>query len=148
MTRALVIALLVAAPLALGCRRGTEQTAPAGKNPNDNLTGAQRVQHAVPVLSRTVTANDLNQLKIFLEQAHAEKGSYPKSLADLPGLQRDAPNLAGAIQDGTVVLAGGQGGVLAYDKAALTDRGNVLTTDGVQVMTADELKQKLGNSGR
>jgi hypothetical protein len=41
-------------------------------------------------------------------------------------------------------LAGGTGGVLAYEKAALTDRGNVLTTNGVQVMTADELKKLLG----
>jgi hypothetical protein len=143
MTRLPFLALLLAAPLALGCMRTQSTSTAPAKAPNDNLTGAQRVAGAVPVLRRTLTQNDLSQIKLFMEQAHAEKGSYPKSLADLPSLQRDAPNLYKAIQDGDLILAGGQNGLLAYEKAAMEDRGSVITTDGIQIMTADELRQKL-----
>ena len=38
------------------------------------------------------------------------------------------------------------GGVLAYEAAAMQERGSVVTTDGVQMMTTDELKRKLGQS--
>ena len=48
------------------------------------------------------------------------------------------------VESGELVLAGNVGGVLAYEKAALEDRGSVLTTNGVQTMTADELKKLLG----
>jgi hypothetical protein len=149
MTRTLLLSLFIV-PLALGCHRvhttSSAATTASGRD-TDNLTGAQRVQHAVPVLNRTVTQNDLQQLQTFMEQAKAEKGSYPTSLADLPSLQRDAPKLYKAIQDGELVLVGGSSGVLAYEKAAMEDRGSVVTTSGIQVMTAGELQQKL-KSGR
>jgi hypothetical protein len=141
MTQRVLTALLLCCPVALGCAR-TADTATA--NPNDKLTPEQRVTRVVPALQRTVTQNDFNQLKLFVEQARAETGNYPKSLAELPGLQRDLPNLFNAIQNGDVVLAGGRGGVLAYEKSALAERGSVLTTQGIQMMTADELRPLLG----
>src|SRR5262245_2197214 len=122
MTPKRVVALLLCCTLALGCSRTPTANAPS----NANLTPEQRVTHAVPALQRTVNQNDLNQLKLLIQNAHAESGKYPKTLAELPGLDRDLPAMAKAIQDGEVVLAGGQGGVLAYEKSALTDRGSVL----------------------
>jgi hypothetical protein len=142
-TRTLLLACLLVLPLALGCRRGVSST-PAKVDPKEEMRATERVRRAVPVLNRTLTQNDLNQIRTFMEQARSEKGSYPKSLADLPGLDRDAPKLANAIKSGELVIAGGNNGVLAYEAAALEDRGSVVTTDGVQTMTADELKQKLG----
>ena len=135
---------LVMSLLVLGCQRGGGSSAPPAKAADGNLTPAQQVARNVPVLQRTVTQNDLSNLRNYLETARAETGSYPKAVSELSGLQRDLPKLYKAIQDGEIVLAGGKGDVLAYEKAALTDRGSVLTTAGVQVMTADELKQKLG----
>ncbi|MFO0808280.1 MAG: hypothetical protein U0746_06630 [Gemmataceae bacterium] len=128
-----------------GCNR-REITAPPTKTPNDNLTGQQRVAQAMPVLGRAISQNDLNQLKAFIVNAQAETGKYARSLADLPGIERDAPNLAAFIKDGDIVLAGGKGGVLAYDKRALEDRGMVATTAGVQTMTKDELERALSGS--
>jgi hypothetical protein len=81
-----------------------------------------------------------------MENVRAEKGSYPKSISDMPDLARDAPKLANAVNTGELVIKGGENGVLAYEAAAMEERGSVVTTDGVQVMTADELKQKLGQS--
>lgn len=136
--------VLLAAVALTGCNR-KEITAPPSKPPNDNLTGAQRVTGAVPILRRTIGQNDLNQLKTFLINAHAETGKYPKALSDIAGLERDAPNLAKYIKDGDLVLAGGKGGVLAYEKAAMEEKGSVVTTTGIAVMTKDELEKALGN---
>jgi hypothetical protein len=136
-------AFLIALAALAGCNRTKVDYAPT-KAPNENLTAQQRVVAATPVLRRSVTANDLNQLKIFMEQARTETGKYPRSLADLPGLQRDAPNIHKLIQDGDLVLAGDVNGVLAYEKAALEVRGSVLTTEGVQALEPAELKRKLG----
>jgi hypothetical protein len=149
MPRPILFALIVAFPLALGCGKRAADTIPTpAKGSNGPLTPAQQVARNVPVLQRTMGQNDLNNLRQHIMAVQVERGSYPKSLADMPGLQREQPNVYKAIQDGDIVLAGGQGGVLAYEKAATTDRGSVLTTDGIQVMTAAELKQKLGNPGR
>jgi hypothetical protein len=100
----------------------------------------------IPVLARTLTQQDLDQLAKYMTIYQTDHGKYPTSLNDLQevGVQRDLPKVAQAVQSGELVLAGGTGGVLAYEAAALQDRGSVLTTNGIQVMTADELKKLLG----
>ena len=127
-----------------GCNRTKVDYVPA-KTPNENLTAQQRVVAATPVLGRTVSANDLDQLNKFLEMARSESGKRPRSLAELPGLQRDAPNIYKLIQDGDLVLTGNAEGVLAYAKSALEKPGPVLIAEGVNPrMEPDELKRKLG----
>jgi hypothetical protein len=131
----IVISLLALA----GCHRGSSSSAPV--SPSENLTGQQRVVGAMPILRRNITANDLHQLKIFIEQVHLETNKYPSSLADLPGLERDARNLATLIKDGDLILAGGRNDVLAYAKAGFERRSAVLMKTGVQEMEPDELKK-------
>src|SRR2546421_241145 len=138
----LLLALCLLAP---GSHRAGTASVPAKADPKDELTAAQRARKAVPVLNRTLTQNDLNQLLNYMNQYHAAHGKYPKSLAEMAELsvERDAPHIAKAIQSGEFVLAGGAGGVLAYEKATLDDRGSVIATSGVQTMTAAELREKL-----
>ena len=138
--------VLIACLFALGCGHRTTVSLPAKSDPKDDMPATERVRRAVPVLNRTLTQNDLNQLRTFMEQIRSEKGSYPKSLSDMPDLARDAPKLVNAVNSGELVISGGNNGVLAYEAAAMQERGSVVTTDGVQMMTADELKQKLGQS--
>jgi len=126
--------------LLAGCHRNQPSVSPPPA-PGENLTGQQRVVGAMPILRRNITANDLHQLKIFIEQVHLETNKYPSSLADLPGLQRDARNLATMIQEGDLILTGGRNDVLAYSKAGLERRSAVLMKTGVQEMEPDELKK-------
>ena len=130
----------------VGCGHRTTVSSPSTPDPKDTMPATERVRRAVPVLNRTLTQNDLNQVRTFMENIRAEKGSYPKSVAEMPDLARDAPKLANAVTTGELVIVGGTNGVLAYEAAAMQERGSVVTTDGVQMMTADELKQKLGQS--
>ncbi len=145
--------LLICSLLALGCHRGQKANAPEppnerpGGGPNENLSGQQRVQQS-KILSapgRAVALNDLDELRKYITQYHAENGRYPTKLDDLPDVARDLPRVAQAIRDGELILAGGKGGVLAYERAAETGGGKVMTTAGIQTMTAGELRQMLGS---
>jgi hypothetical protein len=136
-----------------GCHRGQKANAPEppnekpGGSPSDNLTGAQRVQQSkiLAAPGRAVWLNDLDELRKFITQYHAENGRYPTKLDDLPDLSRDLPRIAQAIRDGDLILAGGKGGVLAYERDAETVGGRVMTTSGIQKMTAADLRQALGS---
>jgi hypothetical protein len=122
-----------------GCHRGSSSSAPPA--PGENLTGQQRVVGATPVLRRTITFNDLHQLDLFIKQAYPDGNTFPKSLNDLPGFQRDAPNLAKYISDGDLILFGGKNGVVAYSKAGLEVRSPVLLKTGIENVEPDELKK-------
>ena len=137
--------ILVCVAVAFGCHRGSSATSTTSTGPTP-LTPQQMAIKKIPVLARTVTQQELSQLAIYMNQYQAEHGKYPTTMQDLQELSvpRDLPKVAKAVQDGDLVLAGGTGGVLAYEKKALTDRGNVLTTNGIQVMSADELNKLLG----
>lgn len=137
MMRNVALLLIVLA----GCRKTSTPTAPQTPAPGENLTGQQRVVGAMPILQRNITANDMHQLKHFIEQVHLETNKYPTSLAEIPGLDRDARNLAALIKDGDLILAGGRNDVLAYAKAGLERRSAVLMRTGVQEMNPDELKR-------
>jgi hypothetical protein len=150
MMRFMVSAFLVTA--VVGCHRGQNANAPAppneqpGAGTNKNPTPAQRAARSVPVLARTLSQQELDQLYKYMNQYHAEHGKYPSSMAELNELNvgRDLPKVAQAVESGDLVLVGGKGGILAYEKAAFDERGNVLTTDGVQIMTGTDLRKKLG----
>ena len=135
-----IAALMMMAIAMTGCRRSAS-SAPAAPSPSENLSGQQRVVGAMPILRRNITANDMHQLKHFIVQVHLETNRYPASLADLPGLNRDAPNLAKLISEGDLLLAGGKNNVLAYAAAGLERRSAVLLSTGVQEMEPEELKK-------
>jgi ABC-type glycerol-3-phosphate transport system substrate-binding protein len=140
MRRISLLILCVAATI--GCHRATNSST-ATSSALTPLTPEQMAKKKIPVLARTIGQQELDQLYKFVNQFHAEHGKYPTTFQEL-GIDRDLPKVSQAVQSGELVYVGGTGGVLAYEKAALTDRGNVLTTNGVQVMTADELKKLLG----
>lgn len=133
---------------AIGCHRGKTNvpTVAESTDSRDTRTPAQRAIGRIPVAKRTLTQVDLNQLLNYMNQYHASHNRYPSTMAEMDELSvsRDLPKVARAVQDGELILAGGKGGVLAYEAAALEDRGNVVTTNGIQMMNADELRKLLG----
>src|SRR5437588_2354855 len=131
--------------LSTGCQRANVASSSAGSGPSQ-LTPQEMAKKKIPILARTLNQQDLDQLYKYMNQYHAEHGRFPKTMSELDELSvsRDMAKVAAAVNSGELVLVGGAGGILAYEKAALEERGNVLTTNGVQVMTADELRPKLG----
>jgi hypothetical protein len=141
MPRYLIALTLLGFVASVGCHRATTTTPPVpAPSP---LTPEQMAIKKIPVLARTINQQDLQQLYTFVNQYHAQNDKYPATFQEL-GIDRDLPKVAQAIKSGELVFIGGASGILAYEAVALTDRGSVLTTNGVQVMTSDELKKALG----
>jgi hypothetical protein len=134
--------LILCAAAVVGCHRASNSSTPAS-SAGSPLTPQQMAIKKIPVLASTIGKQELDQLYKFVNQYHAEQGKYPATFQDL-GIDRDLPKVARAVQSGELVFVGGAGGIIAYEKSALTERGSVLTTDGVQTMTADELNKLLG----
>jgi hypothetical protein len=134
--------LMLCLAATIGCHRATNSSTPTSSALTP-LTPEQMAKKKIPVLARTIGQQELDQLYKFVNQYHAEHNKYPATFQEL-GIDRDLPKVSQAVQSGELVYVSGTGGVLAYEAVALTDRGSVLTTSGVQTMTADELKKLLG----
>jgi len=103
------------------------------------------VQNVRNAVRRTVSLNEFNNLKLFIETASVASGEMPPPALIVESIGRDLPNLTAAIQEGSVVLTGirQREGVWAYEKAALENNGVVLSNNGVERMNAAQLKQML-----
>jgi hypothetical protein len=143
-----LMAIVFAVIAASGCHRsqGSSASVSAPPDSRESLTGQQRVQQSKILTppARAVWLNDLDELRKFITQYQAENGRYPTKLEELPDVARDLPRIAAAIRSGELVLAGGKGGVIAYQKEALDTVGKVITTSGVEDIPADRLRQMLG----
>ena len=114
-------------------------------NPNPNPVGV--VQGVRGAVKRTVTVNEFNNLRLFIDTASLASGEMPTrdQIYEAVSSNMGDPKLAAAIQDGTILLTGTRSreSVWAYEKNALTVGGMVLKSDGIQRMTPQQTRQAL-----
>ncbi len=165
--RALLLIAAAGVVLSAGCekKKKTAPTNPAtGKTDDTTVTpgpgggvvvggggaagggGGGAVQAVRGAVQRTVTMNDLNQIRIFIENASLASGRMPSVQETYQALKQEAPNLAKLIDEGTITLhpARTREEVWAYETAALEKGGLMLTSQGVERVDAQTLKQRLG----
>jgi hypothetical protein len=143
--------LACSALLIIGCNKGPKEpeAKPQKVNVYDVGNGSGgTVQSVRAAPARTVKQNDMHNLHIFIENASSATGQMPDGNAIRQALQsdREMGNILALIDDGSIVLTGinQREGVWAYEKLALTEGGIVLTNNGVERLTAAELKARLG----
>lgn len=109
-------------------------------------SGAGVAQNVRQAPRRIVEMNDLNQIRIYIENASLASGKMPNSNEILAALKQEAPAIYKKINDGDITLhpARTREEVWAYETAALTQGGLVCTSSGVERMDAATLKQRLG----
>jgi hypothetical protein len=149
----IAVGLCVFAGLSAGCKKAAEKLearatktsdatpAPAttsgpysdGGNPSV-LGAAQGVRKAA---DRTVTLNELNNLKLFMYSAYTATGQVPNSATTFAEVYKEDQKLYNLIKDGLVVLVQNPTpeGVWAYVKEVPTAGGFVVTQQGVEKMT-------------
>ena len=159
--RIFVIAICVAVSLA-GCKKkvapvanapastapanATVVAAPGGVVVNAGVGGGGGAVQAVRgAVRRTVTMNDLQQIRIFIDNASLASGRMPSTQMTYAALKQEAPNIATLIDEGVLTLnnATTREQVWAYETDALKQGGQVLTGSGVERMDADTLAQRL-----
>lgn len=108
--------------------------------------GGGAVQAVRGAARRAVTMNDLQQIRIFIENASLASGQMPSINDTYAALKREAPNIAALIDDRTLTLhpARTREEVWAYETAALQNGGLMLTGQGVERVDAATLRQRLG----
>lgn len=95
---------------------------------------------------RVVGQNEMREVWLFIENTSGATGQMPKPSAIYEALVAAKSPAAGHVKDGAIVLTGAtqREGVWAYEARALTGGGLAVTQSGVERLTADELKQRLG----
>ncbi len=157
--RIFVMAICVAVSLA-GCKKKVTPVTPAPSSsapatvvapgPGGGVVvnaggGGGAVQAVRGAVRRTVTINDLQQIRIFIDNASLASGRMPSTQMTYSALKQEAPNIATLIDDGVLTLndATTREQVWAYETDALKQGGQVLTGSGVERMDAESLAQRL-----
>lgn len=93
-----------------------------------------------------VSEADVKEVWIFIENRSASKGAMPSTQEVLAALTMVKAAAAELVQSGSIVLTGAhhREAIWAYEKNALTQGGWVATQNGVENLTAAQLKERLG----
>jgi hypothetical protein len=96
---------------------------------------------AVPVAEA-----DMSDLHLFIDAASLASGSMPSPGHTYTALVRGGSPAATRVRDGAIILlaARGREGVWAYETQALTRGGLVVGHNGVEEVSAAELRRRLG----
>jgi hypothetical protein len=138
----------VAAPGGPGDGLGVH--APTGIVTNPGLGGggsggaAQAIRKAA---GRAVSQNELNNIRLFIENASLATGQMPSVEEVAAALRKEAPQTYKLVADGAIVLTGirMREGIWAYTKDPQTPGGEhlVVNQSGVERMAALTLRQHL-----
>jgi hypothetical protein len=96
---------------------------------------------------RVVALAEMKDIHIFMENASVVDGKMPKPSAVYEALvAAGAKKAAEHVRLGSIVLTGAtqRESIWAYDYAALTNGGYAISQNGVEMLSAAELKQRLG----
>ena len=153
MRTAAVLGMMVC--LLAGCKKpaGTPtptSAAPApsgggGSNTN-SVSGGGAVQNVRQAARRTVALSDFNTLGQLIEASYTTNNRMPDFAAFKQELQRDAPNVLAAINDGSIVCCwtAAHEGLWAYEIDADTRGGITLITGRAARADAAEVQRLLG----
>lgn len=122
-----------------------EDPANDGGRTTNYQSGAGAVQNVRNAVNRTVTSHDLDQIRLFIETHSLSMNKMPTAKETYDTLKKEAAKIATQVDEKIITLhpAKKREDVWAYETAALTKGGLVLTASGVERMDAEVLKQKL-----
>ena len=107
--------------------------------------GGGAVQGVRGAVQRHITAVEMHELHIYIENYSGATGRMPAKETILEVVKKENPKLYQMLQDGSIVLTGLQSreGIWAYQKDAPTQGGWVLSQNGEERLDAAEVKKRL-----
>jgi hypothetical protein len=148
--RFLILLLTISIIAASGCkpRPGNAVASTKGSSGGgDPVLGA--VQNVRKAVQRTVTSVELDALRIYINEYSLANDRMPPKEEIIAAVSKSGDRkLREALEQGLIVLTGAKSrdGVWAYEKDAPTNGGMVLTSQGIERLSAEELKQRLAGS--
>ena len=131
---------------------GNATLPPAPRPPGGNTTGVLQPQQATPPASpsapkagKPVTEADMKEVWIFMENASIVSGKLPPMPLVYSALVKAEAKAAELVKDGSIFLTGAtmRESIWAFEAKALTQGGWVASQNGVENLTAAELKKRL-----
>ncbi len=103
-------------------------------------------QPAPPQPALPVGQKDLEDVRIFIDNASGASGQMPAPKATFAALQQSGSPAFGLVQKGAITLvpARTREGIWAYETAALQRGGWATGANGTETLTAVELRRRLG----
>lgn len=132
---------------------GNATLPPAPKPSGGNTTGVLQPQTVTPPTSpstpkagKPVIEADMNEVWIFMENASIVSGKLPPMPLVYSALVKAEAKAAELVKDGSITLTGAteRESIWAFETKALTQGGWVASQNGVENLTAAELKKRLG----
>lgn len=126
----------------------TTPAPPAVDPRNTNfVAGGGAVQNVRQAARRTVQLNDMHQLGLLIAQTVQLDDRMPSASEIKQSLQRDAPTILAAINEGTIILTDtkNKGGLWAYEVDADKAGGIVLVGGTASRATAEQVQQYLAS---
>jgi hypothetical protein len=127
---------------------------PPGARPGGKPMGVLEPQPVAPPAAKAtpklggkpVTEADMKEVWIFIENASAASGRMPQPALVYSALAKAVAQAAGLVKDGSIFLTGATAreSVWAFELKALTQGGWVASQNGVENLSAAELKRRLG----
>lgn len=142
----------VGAPPAAKANPGAPAQPAAGAMPVQPVPGANPPALAPAgntprgAAARVVAMADMRDLQIFIDNASGATGRMPSGAEIMAALIEAKSPVAGLVKDGAVILTGAKQreSVWAYESRAYLSGGLVVSQNGVERLTAEELKARLG----
>lgn len=106
----------------------------------------QAAPQPAPGAAATVTRQDMEDVRIYIDNASGVSGQMPTPQVTYGALQQASPKTAALVYSRAITLvpARTREGVWAYETAALQRGGLVTGSNGTETVTADELRRRLG----
>jgi hypothetical protein len=122
------------------------QPAPVPMGKIDNRPAPPVQPQPTPGPAVAVTQQDMEDVRIFIDNASGASGQMPTPQLTYGALQQGSPKTAALVQKGAIILTGARTreGIWAYEAAALQRGGLATGSNGTETLTADALRRRLG----
>jgi hypothetical protein len=100
----------------------------------------------MPKVGKPVTESDMKEVWIFIENASGASGKMPQPALVYSALVKAESKAAELVKDGSIFLTGAAAreSIWAFEWKALTQGGLAASQNGVENLSAAELKRRLG----
>lgn len=98
-----------------------------------------------PAAASRVTKHDMENVWIFVENISLASGKMPPPELTYAALAKEAPATAALVKDGSIILTGAttRESVWAFERAAATQGGMIVTQNKVETVTAAEFARRV-----
>ena len=142
--RSLIPAAVLFVAFSGGCKKAAPK--PSDKQLEPPVVGGPRVPAPPANIGPQVTAKDMEDVRLYIDTASGASGGMPSPQMVAEALTQSGSPVADMVKNGAIVIppARTRDEVWAYEAKGLEQGGFIVGSNGVEQVTAAEMKRRLG----